>query len=58
MTRDEMLEQLELLTKDTELADDAARDYERTGRRDALERIQVHCERASKSAKELEDWHR
>lgn len=57
MSRLEMEEQLEILVKNAELADDAARDYERSGTREALERIEVHGRSMTAAAKALQEWH-
>lgn len=58
MTRVEMLEQLEILTKNAEEMDDAARDYERQGTKHSLEQIEYHGALAIKAAMELQDWHK
>ncbi len=58
MTRQEMLEQLAILTKNAEALDDAARDYERSGTLDSLERIDNHGKLAVHAAQELQNWHR
>lgn len=57
MSRQEMLEQLEIMVKNAEATDDAARDYERTGTRESLERIITHGQITVKAATELTEWH-
>jgi hypothetical protein len=57
LSKDEMLENLEALLSATANADEAARDYERSGTRDSLERIKDESRKAGKHAEILEEWH-
>jgi hypothetical protein len=57
MSRQEMEEWLEVLVKNAADADDAARDYEKGGTRESLERIETHGKLMTRAAKELQEWH-
>jgi hypothetical protein len=57
VNRAEMLEQLDILTKSAKETDDAARDYENSGTRESLERVETFAKMVTDAAGELQAWH-